>query len=183
MKETIKCPKCGGSLMKTENAYKCCDRTCDFFVPDEILQKRLSDNQIHDLIIYGRTKVIRGFISNNTKEPFDAILVLKNYKIDFEFIVAEFSPYECPKCGRRLALETSRAVCRHSDDCDYYLSGYCGKKFTLNQIEELLRGNTVTAYGFKSQYGYVFDAEIKLITDKNDTKCGGIKVIKYIRKR
>lgn len=171
------CPKCGQKIVKKQKCHKCSNAECDFFIPNKILGKELSFKQKKDLINDGRTKVIRGFISKINNRPFDAILVLQDGRIEFKYIVSNYSRHKCPICDRILSIETSMAVCNQSMECNYILSKFCGKKFTVNQIEELLEGNVVEAYGFRSKSGKKFNAKIMLNKDKNNEKCGAIKII------
>ena len=173
------CPRCKSALCKTKKALKCFNNNCGFFLSDKIKGKKLTDNQKRDLLIKGRTKVIRGFKGDTGK--YAAILVLDENSIEFEFLVYKISPYECPMCGKKLGIDTSAARCNQPGGCGYILDTYCGKDFTVRQTEELLKGRNLRVYGFKSMFGdSKFNAKIQLITDKNDPRCGRIKIIEYI---
>ena len=180
MEKILLCPICRHKIVKMKRCYKCSNTECDFFVPQKISGKKLSYNQIEDLIIHGKTKVIRGFISKNTNRPFDAILELNGGRIEFNFNVNNYSRHKCPICGKPLSLETSAAVCRQSAECNYILSRFSGKNLTVNQIVKLLDGYTVEVYGFTSRSGRKFDARIKLVLDKNDKRYGMITIVEYI---
>lgn len=81
------CPKCKNNrLIKGKTAYGCSDfKVCGFKVPFEIGGKKLTDNQLHQLLTKQKTTKIKGFIDGNTAEKFDAKLVLNTlYEIEFE---------------------------------------------------------------------------------------------------
>ena len=85
--EDSTCPKCKEhQLMKGKTAYGCANfKACGFKVPFEIGAKKLTDNQIHQLLTKQKTTKIKGFVDGNTGEKFDAKLVLNtHYEIEFE---------------------------------------------------------------------------------------------------
>lgn len=59
---TITCPKCKNSkLVKGKTAIGCLNyKVCDFKVPFELMGKKLSENQLNDLIEKGKTALIKG---------------------------------------------------------------------------------------------------------------------------
>ena len=81
------CPKCKNyKLIKGKAAYGCSDfKVCGFKIPFEIGSKKLTDNQIYQLLTKQKTTKIKGFVDGNTTEKFDAKLVLNTlYEIEFE---------------------------------------------------------------------------------------------------
>lgn len=85
--EDSTCPKCKEhKIMKGKTAYGCANfKACGFMIPFEIGGKKLTDNQIHQLLTKQKTVKIKGFVDVNTNEKFDAKLVLDPmYKLDFE---------------------------------------------------------------------------------------------------
>lgn len=81
------CPKCKNhQLIKGKTAYGCSDfKACGFKIPFEIGGKKLTDNQIYQLLTKQKTTKIKGFVDGNTAEKFDAKLVLNPlYEIEFE---------------------------------------------------------------------------------------------------
>ena len=173
------CPNCKAIMKEMNKALECNNKDCGFFISYKIKGKKLTENQKLDLINKGRTKVIRGFKGENGK--YDAILELIDGAVVFRYIVYEVSPYRCPKCGKKLTIKTSAAMCNNEEGCGYRLCHFCSKHLTVIQIEKLLAGKVVKAYGFKSMFDdSKFNAKIQLITDKNDPRCGRIKIIEYI---
>ena len=81
------CPKCKNhQLIKGKTAYGCSDfKVCGFKIPFEIGGKKLTDNQIYQLLTKQKTTKIKGFLDGNTAKKFDAKLVLTPlYEIEFE---------------------------------------------------------------------------------------------------
>ena len=60
--ESLSCPKCKTQLLRKGNtAYGCAQfQTCGFKVPFEVWGKKLTDKQIADLILKGKTGKIKG---------------------------------------------------------------------------------------------------------------------------
>ena len=85
--EDSTCPKCKEhKIMKGKTAYGCANfKACGFMIPFEIGGKKLTDNQIHQLLTKQKTTKIKGFVDANTNEKFDAKLILDTmFKLDFE---------------------------------------------------------------------------------------------------
>lgn len=55
-----------------------------FTIWKEVAHKTITTKQVADLIAKGKTSILKGFKSKAGKD-FEAYLVLKNYKVDFEF--------------------------------------------------------------------------------------------------
>lgn len=87
--EEVKCPKCGGSIVKGYMGYRCSNYTkeeggCDFFV-GKIAGVIIEEEQFIKLINNKSTDKINGFISKKGSN-FDAILKLsEDNKITFDF--------------------------------------------------------------------------------------------------
>lgn len=88
------CPKAcqPGAVVKAyPNAFACeCqargDKGCDFRLGRQMLSKALPEEEVAKLLAEKKTGLIKGFISNKTRRPFDAFLTLKEGgKIGFEF--------------------------------------------------------------------------------------------------
>lgn len=79
------CPSCKkGYMVDRGNFYGCTEfkNGCKQTFNKEILGKKLTVKQIKDLCEKGRTSKIKGF---KGKKPFDAYLIFKNGKINFQF--------------------------------------------------------------------------------------------------
>lgn len=81
------CPVCSAGKMVDRGTFIGCDQYkngCNFSISRTIAKKKLTDKAIKDLLEKKKTSVIKGFTSSkNTK--FDAMLVVKDNKIQFEF--------------------------------------------------------------------------------------------------
>ncbi len=86
-----KCPKDGARVMAAPKAFACENtfgetKTCDFRIFRNMLSKQLPEEEIIKLLEEGKTGLIEKFISNRTKKPFSAFLILKKGgRIGFEF--------------------------------------------------------------------------------------------------
>ncbi|MCL1886381.1 MAG: DNA topoisomerase III [Betaproteobacteria bacterium] len=85
------CPKCGNGVFELPLSYVCeksvsKPKTCDFRSGRIILQQEISPEQMKKLLNNGSTDLLPGFISQRTRRPFKAYLVLgKDGKVEFRF--------------------------------------------------------------------------------------------------
>lgn len=85
--EDYLCPKCKKvNLRKGKTAYGCGDfSNCGFKIPFGLLNKKLTDKQIVDLITTGKTSKIKGIEMPGTEKSIDARFVLtKEFDIEME---------------------------------------------------------------------------------------------------
>lgn len=63
------CPKCASNkLVKGNTAVGCSNfKACGFKVPFELMNKKLTDKQLHDLVSKGKTTLIKGLSAGNEK--------------------------------------------------------------------------------------------------------------------
>ena len=81
------CPKCKShKVIKGKKAYGCSNFTnCGFMIPFEIGGKKLTDNQIYQILTKQKTTKIKGFVDVNSQEKFDAKLILDTqFNVVFE---------------------------------------------------------------------------------------------------
>lgn len=83
--KSLSCPKCkSAQLMMGKSALGCSNfQQCGFKIPFELLGKKLTENQLADLVLKGKTGIIKGFVMPGTNEKKDGKLV-----IDKQFNVA-----------------------------------------------------------------------------------------------
>jgi DNA topoisomerase-3 len=83
---TCLCPKCKIAQVRFySKVAKCTDLNCGLTVFRSKSEKLLSDKQITDLMIKGKTEIIKGFKSRNGKS-FDAALKFDgDYQVVFDF--------------------------------------------------------------------------------------------------
>jgi len=90
-----KCPKCGGGVFETEEAFVCGNsqaekRPCKFKVGKVILQQTVDRAQAAKLLAEGRTDLLTQFVSKKTGRPFSAYLVVTDdEKVGFDFPARE----------------------------------------------------------------------------------------------
>lgn len=84
------CPICQkGQVYEMPRAYACenavaTPKTCSFRINKMILHREISKEQVHKLIVSGKTDLLSKFISKKGR-PFSARLKLENGKVGFEF--------------------------------------------------------------------------------------------------
>lgn len=83
------CPRCSqGQMLKGKTAFGCSRfrEGCQFLVPFSVAGKALTDKQVEQLILKGKTTKIKGFVSAKTGNKFDAALSLSpEWKVVFQF--------------------------------------------------------------------------------------------------
>ena len=86
-RNTCPCPKCkNGQVVFYQKVAKCKDENCGLTVFRTIAKKELTDGQLTDLLMNGKTALIKGFVSSKTGSTFDAIVKFDaDYKTVFEF--------------------------------------------------------------------------------------------------
>lgn len=77
----FKCPKCGGS-MTSFPAVVACDQ-CDFTVPKFFKGYELTETDIRQLLTYGYTSPIYGFIGNQGRKFCDALVLDAKFRVTF----------------------------------------------------------------------------------------------------
>ena len=121
------CPKCKtGQLLKGKLAYGCnlYGKSCDFTLPFNYGDKKISENQYIRLLSKGSTVNLKGFkVDSNTVEGllrFD-----DNFKLILEPKKAKTKPIKmgdiCPKCktGKILKGKTAFGCSNYKVGCDY----------------------------------------------------------------
>jgi DNA topoisomerase-3 len=83
---TLFCPKCKTAKIRFySKVTKCSDSDCGLVVFRNKSEKQLTDKQITELLVSGKTYVIKGFKSQEGKS-FDAALKFdENYQVIFDF--------------------------------------------------------------------------------------------------
>lgn len=115
----------------------------------------MTDKQVTDLVLKRKTGLIKGFKSKNGKS-FDAFLIFKDNKVQFEFPAPEESKVLCPNCGNKLIKNKYSYDC----SCGFKISHViCGKEISEKDIKELLtQKRTGLIKGLKAKSGKSFDA-------------------------
>ena len=169
----VKCPVCGGDIVKTMFGYGCANYSkenpdsCRFAI-GKIAGVSLKEAQVKELLLRGKTDVIKGFVAK-TGMKFDAPLKLTpEGQIAFDF-PEKPKPVEttlaCPKCGKMLKKSQWYYEC----ECGFKVSHTVAKvALTEEVMRELLEtGKTKDKVtGFVSNAGNTFDTCLKLEDDR-----------------
>lgn len=139
------CPKCTkGSVIKGKSSYGCDQwkAGCDFRIPFKFMDKKLTDNQVKQLIGKKITTNIKGFVSNRKKV--EGILKLTtSFEIEFEDTTIpapkkDNSMPPCPKCNVGTIIRGKTAY-----GCSDWKSG-CDFRFSFSDIKTKANGRPLT---------------------------------------
>jgi len=183
----VKCPVCGGEMTTTSFGFGCSNYfneeiKCGFSI-GEIAGKRLSEEEVKQLITEGKTGVIEGFTSKN-KKRFKAILVLNKDEsgkpvvgFDFTDVPAEYvEGVSCPVCGGKIVRTGYGIACenrgKEENGCYFNIGEIAGKKLSDEILISLIQnGTTDVIRGFKSKSKTSFDAKL-VLKEQEDGKLG-----------
>jgi len=86
-RQSCPCPKCkSGNVVVYNKVAKCQNENCGLIVWRSIAKKELTDGQLTDLLMNGKTALIKGFVSSKTGSTFEAAVRFDaDYKTVFEF--------------------------------------------------------------------------------------------------
>ena len=139
-------------------------------------EKSLTESQVRELLINGRTGTIRGFKSKTGKK-FDARVVLSRDEAGkvtgLKFDFTDLEPVKvkdavCPLCGGEIIQTPFGYGCANyskdnPESCKFAIGTIAGVKLKEAQVKELLlRGKTEVIKGFIAKTGMMFDAPLKL---------------------
>ena len=175
----LPCPFCGKPLRKTSFGYGCSGYPDCRFSIGEIAHKRLTESQLSDLLTKHRTGVIKGF-TNKKGTKFDAVLVLKNRAISFEFpeSIRETKDLMCPVCGSPLQKFAWGYGCsEHKNGCNFVIGKIGGKMLTESQVKTLLNKERLGPLsGFHKKDGTTFEATLVLEKEEDENGKENYKV-------
>lgn len=139
------CPKCkSGQLVKGKSAYGCSfyGKTCDFVLPFEFGEKKISENQYQRLLDKGSTVNLKGFkIEGQTLEGllrFDEAFKLKLEPKKTSAKAKTDNENNCPKCKKGIIIKGKTAY-----GCSAYKDG-CDFRFSYDDIRTKANGQTMT---------------------------------------
>lgn len=169
----VKCPMCGGDIVKTMFGFGCANYSkdnpdsCRFSI-GKIAGVTLKEAQVKELLIRKKTDVIKGFVAKSGMK-FDAPLKLTpEGQVAFDF-PEKPKPVEttvkCPKCEKLLMKSQWYYEC----DCGFKVSHTVAKvELTEEIMRELLEtGKTKDKVtGFISKAGNPFDTCLKFEDDR-----------------
>ncbi|HLU84991.1 MAG TPA: DNA topoisomerase 3 [Vicingaceae bacterium] len=149
------CPKCNkGVLVKGKAAYGCSEykNGCNFILPFVYLDKKLTTNQLLQLVTKRKTTKIKGFVIDGNKT--DGVLQLNE---DFELTLTPATSKgkktanatTCPKCQKGTIVKGKTAY-----GCSEYKNG-CDFLFSFDDIRKKAGNQPLTK-----------ELVLKIITDK-----------------
>jgi DNA topoisomerase-3 len=192
------CPQCKQGVVRPTPKGAGCSmwrEGCKFSIWREQRGKKLTDGQIKDIVVDGKTKLIKGFKKLDGKTTYDGKLTLN---ADFKVVLegpdgqpmgggfaggagaaggesgagaGEATVFgQCPKCKAGVVRTTSKGVgCnRWREGCNYTIwREVAGLQLTDEQMKELFeKGRTEVIRGFKKKSGNgTFDAKLVMGED------------------
>lgn len=169
----VKCPLCGGEIIQTPFGYGCANyskdnpESCKFAI-GTIAGVKLKEAQVKELLLRGKTEVIKGFIAK-TGMMFDAPLKLTpEGQVTFDFPEKPKpvdTTLKCPKCGQYMKKSQWYYEC----ECGFKVAHTVAKVELEEAImQELFEtGKTKKKItGFTSKAGNVFDTCLKFEDDR-----------------
>lgn len=163
------CPRCGkGTMMQGKSAWGCSDykNGCHTLIPFEFCGKKLSEAQVKQLIIKGKTSVIKGFDVNGVKV--DGIVGLDD---DFQLVLqqVEQKQWSCPACKVGIVVKgkTAYGCTNFKNNCQLRIPfEFMGKTLTDSQVEALvLKGITPSIVGFVKPTGEKVNGKLTFNAD------------------
>jgi DNA topoisomerase-3 len=139
------CPKCKkGKLLKGTTAYGCSSykEGCDFRLPFEFLNKKISDTQFKRLLKKGATVTLKGFKRDGNKidgiVQFDESFALQLLQDEKKTDEKKSGVLSCPKCKKGTVIKGGTAY-----GCSEYKSG-CDFRYSFDEIRAKAAGQTLT---------------------------------------
>lgn len=167
-----KCPNCDSDVVEGEKGYYCKnfkEKKCFFYVPKVFLGRKITRDEVLDLITNKKTKLLHGFISKNKKRFSSYLSIGEDGKVILSFpedkVIDEESLGKCPICGSKV-IETETKFKCENESCSFSINKYIlGKELKREDMIDLLNGKKTKIYQFKSK-GKKFNAQLFLQNDK-----------------
>ena len=129
--EDVKCPYCGGKIVKRPTGYACESRSCRFFVNNAGGQ--VTETDIRDLVNNGQTRIIPGILmSKNGGKPLNAGMKLNPQGSEyttsfmFEHNADQDLGIKCPYCGRKVRKTPFGFACEDRS-CGFSVNDFHGR--------------------------------------------------------
>jgi len=140
-KQELICPRCKeGEMLKGNSAWGCSRYKdgCKTLIPFEFMGKKLSDKQIEQLLLKGKTAKIKGFKEEGVSVD-GCVRLNDDYKLILE--KAEAEVWTCPVCHKGTVVKGKTAF-----GCNNFKNGcrlripfeFWGKKLSDKQVEALV---------------------------------------------
>lgn len=157
------CPTCHTPIKEKKTVYGCGTQQC-FIIGKTVGGKSITESHINALLTKQETPVIKGIKKKDSKDKFDAKLILKDGKIQFAFPSPTETGMKCPKCGGRVFEGDKGYFCEFANkSCFVKVSKkILEKTITKKQVETLMKDSiTGVIEGFKGAKG-PFSAKLKI---------------------
>lgn len=176
----IKCPICGGDIVKTGFGWGCSnyskdnpDSSCSFRI-STLCGVKFTESMVKELIQNKKIGPIDNFKSKNGKQfsacvefDYDENQKIKGLKFDFPVKDEEITEVKCPKCGGKIIKKYNGYYCEKidndNDNCDFRINKICGILLPKEQFIKLISDKqTDKIEGFVGKSGKSFDAILHL---------------------
>lgn len=182
----VVCPLCGADIVQTPFGYGCAsydrldESSCKFSI-GKMAGKDISETQVRELLINGRTSTIRGFKSKAGKK-FDACITfgrdetgrITGLKFDFDNVEPQkLKDVSCPLCGGEVVKTSFGYGCANynREDAEHSCRFSINNKIAGIKISDMIAKQLLTKKktdiieGFLAKSGAKFDAALKLTED------------------
>lgn len=177
-----KCPKCGKPVLKVKSFFLCQDykKSCDFFIPPDVMGATLTDDDAKDLLEGNVTD--DKHLTTKAGKTLVCGLVLDEFKVKPAFAVATTNQAsgpmkksnkivgKCPACGGDM-YETGRffTCANRSTGCQFVISkSILGATVTAADAKALLSGKSSSKKTFQWKNGKSGTAKLRLNGTKLD---------------
>ena len=167
----LQCPICGQEIITTPYGFKCKNYSkdgngCKFSI-GEMLGVKLTLNDVADLIVNKKTRLIDGFTSKKGKKFAAYVTLDENKEISFDFpdendaLTPNAKISTCPKCGAEI-INTKWDYHCTNEACSVKLSKFiCKKWLTDAELERIFtKGKSPLIKGLQGKQKK-FDAYLK----------------------
>ena len=167
----LQCPICGKEVITTPYGFKCENYSkdgdgCKFSI-GEMLGVKLTLNDVADLIVNKKTRLIDGFTSKKGKKFAAYVILDENKEISFDFpdendaLTPNAKISTCPKCGAEM-INTKWDYHCTNEACSVKLSKFiCKKWLTDAELERIFtKGKSPLIKGLQGKQKK-FDAYLK----------------------
>jgi DNA topoisomerase III len=164
----ISCSQCHNKFSDSGVVLKC--ETCNYTIFKEICKKRLTDSELERIL--GGERVIVTGLKSKANKFFDAPLLFRNNKIEFDFQENESmggtdTDFVCD-CGGEVSDIKIGFKCKKCEAIVFKKT--IGKKLSDKNVSDLFAGKQIHVKGFKSKAGNSFDADLVMDFDKKKTE-------------
>ena len=154
------CPLCGAEVRAGRVGWDC--TACDFRLWGVVAKREVSERMARQLLVDGRTAVLKGFKSRKGKDFSAALKLDPEGKVVFDFPEPEVLG-ECPACHQPVSRRGKVYTCTSGRDCPFVVWGEMGRRaIPEDAVRALLAdGRSGLLSGFKSKAGRSYDGVLE----------------------